>query len=362
MAKAIGLAASAPNPANRRIMDLLLRHGVFVERYKTGLVNDIMKFFNGKVEPDIVRILAKNAGKGTITESKVKAMAADLKTLNAAYTIMSGTAQKSLLAFGISEADWARSMLAASVPVKIDFALPSPKQIEAVVSKSYIRGKLVKDWFNDLSASVRDKVTTQINIGMVEGEGIEQITRRIIGTQAASYTDGILTAERRNIEAVVRTSASGINNNVRKELYQANNDIIKGVQWVATLDDRTCEICMALDGKVNELDSMQSPPAHWNCRCVATPVLKSWKELGIDLKEAPAGTRASMDGQVPESLTYGRWLKGQDATTQDEILGIGKAQLFRRGVVPIDRFIDARNRPLTLGQLERLESKLSKAS
>jgi len=69
-----------------------------------------------------------------------------------------------------------------------------------------------------------------------------------------------------------------------------------------------------------------------------------------------------MDGQVPESQTYAEWLGNCNNKVQDEILGPGKAQLFRRGVVPMDRFIDARNKPLTLTQLERLETKLKKAS
>lgn len=353
---------SSPSPANKRIMDLLIRHGTFVERYKTGLVNKIVSMFNRGIEPDIIRILAKHAGKGTVTETKVKAMAKDLKSLSAVYASMSDNAQKSILRFVKSDSDWSKAMFESVVPVKIDFALPSPAQIAAAADKTYIRGKFVTDWFDDLSKSMLDRVTTQINIGMVEGESIDQITRRIIGTKAQGYTDGVMQAERRNIEAVVRTAISGVNNSIRKELYQSNDDVVKGVQVVATLDDRTCQICMALDGQELEVDDPKVPPYHWNCRCITVPVLKSWKELGINLKEAPDGTRASMDGQVPESTTYGKWLKGQDVETQNEILGIGKAELFRRGTVPIDRFIDTRNRPLTLGQLERLEDRLRKAS
>ena len=362
MGKGIALSAPSPGPANRRIMDLLIRHGVFVERYKTSLVYKIMAMFNGQVEPDIVAILAKHAGRGTITESKVKAMAKELKAIGEVYSLMSSDVQRSLLSFAKSEAAWTRSILEAAVPVKMDFALLSPAQIAAVAEKTYVRGKFVDDWFNNLFPSVVDRISTQINMGMVQGESIDQITRRIAGTSATNYTDGILSTERRNIEAVVRTSVGGINNSVRSELYQANEDIIKGVQVVATLDDRTCQICMALDGQELEVDNPNIPPYHWNCRCVAVPVLKSWKELGINLQEAPEGTRATMDGQVPESTTYGTWLKRQDAPTQDEILGPGKATLFRRDVVPIDRFIDARNRPLTLTELEQLENKLKKAS
>ena len=70
------------------------------------------------------------------------------------------------------------------------------------------------------------------------------------------------------------------------------------------------------------------------------PVTKSWKELGINLKEAPAGTRASMNGQVPATMTYNDWLKKQPVGFQDDILGKAKGQLYRKGGLPMDKFVD----------------------
>jgi hypothetical protein len=84
--------------------------------------------------------------------------------------------------------------------------------------------------------------------------------------------------------------------------------------------------------------------------------LKSWKELGISLKEAPEGTRASMNGQIPESLTYPKWLKKQTTEIQNEALGKSRAVLFRSGKLKIKEFIDRRNRPLTLKQLQKRAS------
>lgn len=347
--------------ANRRILDYLIRHGVFIERYKTSLANSILAMFNDSVAVDIEKQVIKNFGRGTVTEEKVVALAKELSFVRDAYKVMADKTHSELGKLAISEGTWHKTILQDSVPVQIDFKVPPPATLKALASETYVRGKFVKNWFVDMGAQTRDQVVSQINIGMVEGQGIEDITRRIIGTKAANYSDGILEASRRNIDVLVRTSVSSINSNVRKTMYTENDDIIKRETWDATLDMRTCQACMALDRQEFEIGLGPQTPLHWNCRCVRLPVLKSWKELGIDLQEAPAGTRASMDGQVPESVNYGRWLKGQDSETQDEILGPGKAALFRRGTVSIDRFIDSRNRPLTLGQLERLESKLKKA-
>lgn len=90
---------------------------------------------------------------------------------------------------------------------------------------------------------------------------------------------------------------------------------------------------------------------HFNCRSVSVPVLKSWRELGIDIDDMPPGTRASMDGQVPADTTYGQWLSRQSAARQDEILGPERGKLLRSGRVTFERFSDDRGQWLTLDEL-----------
>jgi len=76
--------------------------------------------------------------------------------------------------------------------------------------------------------------------------------------------------------------------------------------------------------------------------------------LGIRARELEPGTRASMDGQVSEKLTYHEWLKRQPAAVQDEVLGPTRGRLYREGKVKIDRFsVDGRR--LTLEELRRRE-------
>jgi hypothetical protein len=84
-----------------------------------------------------------------------------------------------------------------------------------------------------------------------------------------------------------------------------------------------------------------------------TAVLKDADELG--LKKIPAGKRASIDGQVPASTTYGQWLKRQSVEVQENVLGVAKAKLFRDGGLPIERFTDVNLKPLSLDDLRELE-------
>lgn len=115
-------------------------------------------------------------------------------------------------------------------------------------------------------------------------------------------------------------------------------------------------VCRARDGKVYPIDSGPRPPAHPNCRSTTVPVLKSWKEMGINLKEAPEGTRAALDGQEASSVTYEDWLRRQSKDFQEEVLGLKKARLFRDGNLKLDRFVDKKGAELTLDQLRTKEA------
>ncbi|MDD2164826.1 phage head morphogenesis protein, partial [Glaesserella parasuis] len=80
-------------------------------------------------------------------------------------------------------------------------------------------------------------------------------------------------------------------------------------------------------------------------------VTKSWKELGIDAEEMPSSTRASQDGPVSEQINYENWLKSKSPEQQDQVLGKGKSDLWRRGVITFADMLDQSGRPLTLKDL-----------
>jgi SPP1 gp7 family putative phage head morphogenesis protein len=163
--------------------------------------------------------------------------------------------------------------------------------------------------------------------------------------------DGILQVDRHHAAVLVQTSVADVAAKARELVYGKNEDLVKSVQWVATLDARTCEECMGYDGQTFKVDDGPRPPAHANCRCTTVPVLKSWREMGVDLDEFE-GARASLDGQVADTVTYGTWLKGQPMAVVREALGATRARLFMDGGLTVDRFTDRFGRSLTLAQLK----------
>ena len=215
----------------------------------------------------------------------------------------------------------------------------------------------MREWVSELDAAKYGRLRNAIRQGVVQGETIEQIVRRVRGTRALNYTDGVMNIGRRGAEAMVRTAVSHTTTAARDALYQVNSDLIDCEQWVGTLDTRTCSHCMALDGKKFELGNGPKTPAHIGCRCVRVPVTKSWRELGFDLDELDPGTRASMNGQVSATENYGSWLRKQSAGVQDEALGATRGRLFRKGGLDVDRFTNRAGEELTLDQLKSMDAK-----
>lgn len=58
------------------------------------------------------------------------------------------------------------------------------------------------------------------------------------------------------------------------ELQAFKDAGVKKVMWLTERDNRVCDICYPLDGKVFDIDKTPPIPQHYNCRCVLIPVAK----------------------------------------------------------------------------------------
>jgi SPP1 gp7 family putative phage head morphogenesis protein len=130
-------------------------------------------------------------------------------------------------------------------------------------------------------------------------------------------------------------------NEQRLETFRANRNIIKGVRWLATLDRHCCVICGALDGASWDLDGnplgdttfqFHAPPLHPECRCVLSPVTKTFREIGLDIDEpTDTGQRASCEGPISGSTSFQDFLKRQSPEFVRGVLGEERAELFLSG-------------------------------
>lgn len=344
--------------ANDDLLDLAVRHQVGLQRYSTATVRKMLALLN-RVDADIVAQMHRydpEAVTGTWSAKRLEKLLEAVRIVNRdAYNRVNKELTAELKALAAYEGVYQVNSLKSALPIAVDIVSPSAEQLYAAVHSRPFQGRVLKDWGRDLEAGAFAKVRDAIRQGFVEGQTTDQIIRRLRGTRANQFRDGVLEINRRSAEAVVRTAINHTANTARQELYKANEDLIGSWRFVATLDARTTVTCASLDGQTFPIGKGPMPPRHYNCRSSSVPVTKSWRELGFDIDDLPPGTRASMNGQVPGDMNYEQWLKKQPGDVQNDVLGKTKADLFRKGGLPLDRFVDD-GRMLTLDELRKKET------
>jgi SPP1 gp7 family putative phage head morphogenesis protein len=202
-------------------------------------------------------------------------------------------------------------------------------------------GQVISKAFRGIATSQAERFGQVVRNGLLTGETTQSIAKRLIGSlqfgEEAKTVGQIVAAGGQltqvadnQIMALIRTSINQVANTASQQVYEANQDITQRYRYVATLDTRTSAICRALDGREFDYGKGPMPPQHFNCRSTTVPVI-NYKELGFDPPPSVTkGKRASMDGPVPASETYGEWLAKQPRSTQADALGPGKVAYFNR--------------------------------
>lgn len=342
---------------NDTILDLEVRHQVGIQRLGTAVLRKLVPLLD-RADAEIVQKLIERGAtlEGSFTSKRLQSLLDAIREINhAAHVELARELRSELQGLALYEAQFQARLLSGAIPVAVDIVTPPADVLRAVVTAKPLQGKLLKEWVSELDANQFRRLRDAIRLGMVEGETVSQIVRRVRGTRAANFRDGIMAIGKRGAEALVRTAVSHTASAAREEMFKENKAVIAELVWTSTLDTRTCPTCQSLDGRRFAMDKGPRPPRHIACRCTMVPVTKSWRELGIDLDEFEPSTRASMNGQVPETMSYGEWLRKQSASVQDEALGPTRGKLFRAGKLDVDRFVNRAGDQWTLDELRQRE-------
>jgi SPP1 gp7 family putative phage head morphogenesis protein len=233
--------------------------------------------------------------------------------------------------------DFARSVVTTD-PTQINI-LNLPNQLEPAVQGRFSltalkgsqitlpNGVVVEKAFRGIADSQADLISSQVRIGITEGESMAKIGKRLRGrlqfganqemtAKAQRLAGGTGTKLANNqVMAIVRTTVNQVQNAASQAVYKANRDITAKYQYVATLDSRTSLICASLDGKIFDYNAGPLPPQHFNCRSTTVPVLDD-----AELERMFPDTRPSATGRVPQDMNYGTWLRDNPAI-QTKTLG-----------------------------------------
>lgn len=348
-------------PATAPIGDVLLRQNVFVQRLASGQVAKFTAFLR-EIDRDIRARLAGDP----LTSLQRDRLEQLLTAVDDLIRQVLGRWQSQLNLELQQYAGHEAAVTARALSRSLDFESIVPPLVQVVAAyqaaplavKGADGGKLLASFIADWSAAERKAVTGAIRLGVFQGKTNAEIVQAIRGTQAANFADGILSVTARHAEAVARTAVQHVSNVARATTFQQNTDVVEAVQWVSTLDKRTCPACGALDGREFALNAGPRPPLHVNCRCTTVPVLGAefrFLEQGAKRPQKGAGG----PGQTAATQSYFEWLKRQPAAFQDAAIGKSRAKLLRSGGLTLERFaqlqIDKNFAPMTLEEMRRLE-------
>jgi len=161
---------------------------------------------------------------------------------------------------------------------EMDFQVSTERAVRALENRK-------KAVISSVNRTVSDKIRDVVAEGIERGDTIRQIAKNIrnVGAALASV----------NAERIARTEKLWAWNAGAVEGYKQSRWIKKKI-WLSTNDDRTCQYCPQLDGKVIELDAnyfdkgsefpgggltfdfadVGHPPLHVNCRCTIAAVIE----------------------------------------------------------------------------------------
>ncbi len=375
---------------NEALLDAMIRHQTGLLRFSGSVRNRIWELLDATEKDLKAEIARRVARSGFDTPARLRSLDTLLERLR--ETRIKGWKDaravwfEEMRSLAVAEPKFFQSVIVSVFPVELGSALPDPTRLRQIVTSRPFEGKTLSQWAKQIETVDIARIEDAIKIGLVQGEGPLQISRRIVGTAALRGRDGVTQITRRNAAAITRTVASGVAAEGRREFLLANKDLAPEEVFTATLDSRTTPICQRFDGQKFKVGEGPRLPLHFNERSIYSPVfdgqvigqrprrdftqrqlLREYAEKnGIKATTSrarlPRGHKGAFDtfararmreltGQAPASLSYGTWLSQQTASFQNDLLGPTRGLLFRKGGLKLDRFVEYDGTAITLAQL-----------
>ena len=256
------------------------------------------------------------------------------------------------------EAQFSADSLDNSVGEHFRVRTPPRGELRALVgSLPLMDGNALGKSFENIGNAERRRVSRVIRRGVTGGLTADQIATEVV--------QGPIRLTRGQARTVVRTAITRYSSVASNLTNKENADVLRGYQYIATLDDRTTQVCSRHDQRVFSLDASYQPmpPLHWNCRSTTVPVVRMFSEWDPDnsrfkrLGAATSSTRASASGQIALTTNYENWLRRQKYSTQLRHFQMDttRLELWSRGTVPLRRFTNPSGQFVSLSTLTRLD-------
>jgi SPP1 gp7 family putative phage head morphogenesis protein len=376
--------------SNDDFYDAVIRHQVQLMRLSKTKSDELIKILKvsevrlrQEIEDRIEKMIARGQTDFTkaSTLQRVRILETTIRNIRTeGFSSFSKEISKEMTNIARVEAAVLAASIADAVVVDLDFIFPDAQRLRAIVENKPFRGRTLAQWTNNMRQNDIDRIIQTTRIGIIEGKTTKQITSDIFGKA------GVVNRTYQQVETLTRTATNFYANEAKQQFFQDNSDIVSEELYSATLDSRTTPVCRSLDGNRYPLGKGPIPPVHFGCRSVRVAVIdgevmgerpmksSTEKQLLREFAErnniSPVGTRSALPrgtkgnfdafarkrvreltGRTPASTTYQEFLSRQTVEFQQEVLGVTKAKLFRKGDLKLDKFVNRTGDELTLGEL-----------
>jgi hypothetical protein len=257
-------------------------------------------------------------------------------------------------------------------------ALESGKTKEVRFWPEYVsrnQSKLIDDVNNVVRAGYKSGRTLLLGVEKQSGESEARMLARARLSDAGQG--------KMNSGALIRTAVQFYANEGRRNMIEANKDLIAREVPFVTFDNRTSEICRSIDvhyaeGWPVDESPIGYPPFHINCRTQILPLVEGQEmpdglrpavggkdtdaaKARFEAKEKRTGKKPKYKGKkdldmfeidrIKTSTRYDTWLRKQPRYFIEDVLGETRAKLFIEGRMSMASFSDLTLRQLTIKEL-----------
>ena len=333
------------------IQDAITRHQIFILRYSAGREKEASEYID-RVK-DMIQDELRNEELTDLDLARLNRFMDEVQLFaEEQYRLLAEKVADDARELASQETDWNAGLLSRLIGE--DVAVPSGFQTELSVFAGIILSGVAGATIRGIANAFRQTKTNQLMRAIRDG-----VTMREDNFQIGRRAESVNLLHKKQAGSMIRTISNHVSVATRDTVLQNNIGLFDGYEWVAVLDSRTSIICAGRDGKIYPLtddpEKSPKPPAHFNCRSTITPVVKAGFEDRAKKPKPRTAEGAKGTTKVRQTTTYQSWLARQPASFQDEVLGVTRGRLFRRGGLNLSKFVDQSGKTLTLDELRKVE-------
>jgi hypothetical protein len=190
------------------MVDKFLAHDIDLLRFSAGERREALKVLK-QVERDLLKAIDRldETASQTVRMRRLERMTVLVnKIIRTGYTKLKGVNRNALKGVAVLEQAKVREFVGAAVGVDLA-TLSVPSTLLQAATSSAVVGAPAVDWWGRQAAGLRNKFLDEMRLGIIAGENLGTLKRRIRGTRERNFKDGLLREKQKGqAEALIRTS------------------------------------------------------------------------------------------------------------------------------------------------------------